>query len=211
MRFDCDTDRAGRGGDTFACSLLLDFPGVADTSCVWSSDALVIATLETSDIVVPGDALATRAGVLNNFCAYSNCACWRAANATNGTIAAPKASDTPAALIIGPVTVGSCSDLALDGSGSTGSGGRAWAVAIWNITSAYVDVHLGRGGVGANATSGTIAAPVAPDTPAAVIFGPATVGSCSDLALDGSGSTGSGGRAWAVAIWNVTSSDADVH
>ena len=73
--FDRDTDRAGRGGSSFSCSLLIDFPGVADTSCAWYSDALLVVTLDATGVVVPGDALATRAGVLNNYCTYSDCAC----------------------------------------------------------------------------------------------------------------------------------------
>ena len=72
------------------------------------------------------------------------------------------ALDPPATVILGPVIVRSFSDLALDGSGSIGSGGHAYADAVLNVTSADADVHLGRGDVVTNATVVPLAAGDAP-------------------------------------------------
>ena len=75
MCFDVDTDSAGRGGKNFDCSSLFEFPGVAGTSCALYSDALVVATLDATAVVVPSDTLATRTGVLNNYCVFSDFTC----------------------------------------------------------------------------------------------------------------------------------------
>ena len=100
--FDRDTNRAGRGGEIFACDTLLDFPCVADSSCAWNSDALVPSQHEprwarwgylrvrlldfpgvadtscawNSDALVSSDSLVARAGVINNNCAYFSMRSW---------------------------------------------------------------------------------------------------------------------------------------
>ena len=39
----------------------------------------------------------------------------------------------PVAAFVGPDQVGSCSDLSIDATGSTGSGGRDWRAAVWTV------------------------------------------------------------------------------
>ena len=53
--------------------------------------------------------------------------------------------------------------------------------------------------------------PDAPLTPVAVFVGSQYIGSCSDIDIDLTTSIGSGGRDWAVAAWNVTSSLPDAN
>ena len=48
--------------------------------------------------------------------------------------------------------------------------------------------------------------PDTPLVPAAVFVAPERVGSCSDIAIDATASTGGGGRGWASAAWSVNCS-----
>ena len=53
-----------------------------------------------------------------------------------------------------------------------------------------------------------ILAPEAPLEPTAVVEAPSSVSACGGLVVDGSQSTGSGGRAWLSVAWSVTQLDA---
>ena len=57
-----------------------------------------------------------------------------------------------------------------------------------------------------NASSTVLRVPDTPLVPAAVFVAPERVGSCSDIEIDATASTGGGGRGWTIAAWSVNCS-----
>ena len=134
LAWDADTDRGGYGGTSFACAELLDFPLVAvATSCAWTSDATLTANLDYRATCAPGDNVTSLGGVLRAKCVAADCSCWPTANATTAPLGPPDEPLTPVAQYVGAASVGACSDLAIDATTSTGSGGRAWTSIAWSV------------------------------------------------------------------------------
>ena len=68
-------------------------------------------------------------------CAYTDCSCWPTINASATTLLVPDVPLVPAAVFVGPSRVGQCSDISLDVSTSSGSGGRDWVAVDWAVNS----------------------------------------------------------------------------
>ena len=99
---------------------------------------MLIATLSGADDgPLPGANVTTRAGVIGARCGDGgDCSCWPKSNSSHLTLAAPDTPVVPVASLVGATRVGSCSDVEIDASASTGSGGREWAAVEWfvNVT-----------------------------------------------------------------------------
>ena len=80
-----------------------------------------------------GDTLTALGGRLTPFCSHNDCSCWLPVNASETTLLVPDEPLVPAAVFLGASKVGSCSDIALDITSSTGSGGRNWVGVSWTI------------------------------------------------------------------------------
>ncbi|RLN87700.1 hypothetical protein BBJ28_00013866 [Nothophytophthora sp. Chile5] len=114
--------------DSFACSVLFDLPTAADASnyfgatptCTWQTNSISIRFVFGQGVkVAPGCMLQLRGGLVK-----ATAAAELTASATNVTITAPDNPPQPLVLVTGATSLGMCDDLFLDGSSSSGSGGR---------------------------------------------------------------------------------------
>ena len=81
----------------------------------------------------PGDNVTALAGRLRARCDFHDCSCWPKVNASITRLRVPDVPLVPEALFLGASKVGSCSDLSLDITSSTGSGGRDWVRVDWVV------------------------------------------------------------------------------
>jgi hypothetical protein len=146
VSFDSPTDRSGFAG-VFPCRLLLSFPGDADATCAWSSDAniLVYPTYgeeAPEDVLRVGSTLVVLGGVLRASCpasASSRCSSWNAVTSAAVQVTSPSAASAPAVVLTAPLQVSACNALSLDVSASTGSAGRPWESVTFQVRSASGD------------------------------------------------------------------------
>lgn len=159
------TDRAEFGGSTFSCDDILDFELAAFASCSWTTDATLTATLDDRATCTPGDNVTAREGVLkvcqrarrfqwfdirNNehpfspqaYCPFHDCSCWPTANASQTVLGQPDTALVPAAVFVAAESIGSCSDIKIDATASTGSGGRDWVLADWSVNASLPAANL---------------------------------------------------------------------
>ncbi|KAG1686220.1 hypothetical protein DVH05_007058, partial [Phytophthora capsici] len=126
-----------RSTDSFACSVLFDLPAADSTgycgaspTCTWQAGSTSIRLVFGQGAkVVPGSTLALRGNVVK-----STAAADLTTPATNVTISAPDKPPQPQVLVNGATSLGMCDDLFLDGSSSTGSGGRTMTY-TWKLAS----------------------------------------------------------------------------
>jgi len=127
--FNAPTNKAGLTG-TFACSKLL-----ANTEqfgsgsvCSWLSNSELWILFGTKPTVLPGDMIVLQ----NNLLKSSDPKSSSFSNGLSTPILAPSNPVLAVAIVSAPATVGLCSPLTLDGSLSTGGGGRALHM-TWTI------------------------------------------------------------------------------
>ena len=66
-------------------------------------------------------------------CPYYDCSCWSTVNASSTSLTAPDTPLAPAVSFVGSGDIGSCSAANIDATASSGSGGRDWTRAEWNV------------------------------------------------------------------------------
>ncbi|KAE9033449.1 hypothetical protein PR002_g8666 [Phytophthora rubi] len=129
ITFDRAVDRTTLVADNFACSVLFDLPTATDSTnycgvappCTWQTGSLSIRFVFGQGAkIVPGSTLALRANLLK-----STATAELAAPAVNLIVSAPDKAPRPQVLVSGATSLGMCDDLFLDGSSSSGSGGRS--------------------------------------------------------------------------------------
>jgi hypothetical protein len=141
VTFDRPTTRAAKSG-FFPCAdlftgaeaeRLLGLNGQG-SNCGWASDSELKVTFGKGASVVPGDVLALRDGLVQARCldtanaAAENCRVSLFGTNMTFAVGQPATPTVPSvALAASSVGVGLCDDLSLDGSSSTGSGGRPMA------------------------------------------------------------------------------------
>ena len=136
VNFNALTDQAGMSG-SWVCADLLDFPQAAYSSCSWVSFSRIAITPKPTldgEMINIGDPISFLPGALKlkAFCnaeRLSDCLKWNHAKfgtISSATIKAPVTAVTPKVSIVAPETIGTCDDLNVDVSSSSGSGGRAW-------------------------------------------------------------------------------------
>jgi len=128
VTFDKSTDRAGESG-AFACSALFNMTSVAATSlfgqgnkCMFTSPLVLFVMFGSDASVLPGDLITFKDDTLQ--VATTSASLFT----TNETFAVglPSVPTVPkVALAASALAVGVCDDLTLDGSATTGSGGRS--------------------------------------------------------------------------------------
>ena len=133
MTFSAATNQGGFSG-TFTCSKAVNFTGASSTSCYWSTTKLLVATLTSTSTVVPANNLTLLAGTVKAYCSGSSCSSYPTNSAQTVTIEKPSSPLNPSTSLVYSSTIGNCSDLSVDGSGSTGSGGRSMTYR-WAVTS----------------------------------------------------------------------------
>ena len=134
IRFSSQSDRAGTKS-TFICSDLFSFSCSDLSRCQWDGYDSVIAYIASKDTCVqPGQSLAlSTSASLRAKCPAADGDCpshasWAAtSNATVISIAPPESPVRPTVVVIAPSRLGSCSNLLIDLTSSTGNGGRSWS------------------------------------------------------------------------------------
>ena len=98
----------------------------------------MLLTVESSSRSMFGDdvlcefwGLARVGGRGQPHCAHADCGCWPHANASHVVLLEPDDPVVPEPLLVGARSVGSCSDVSIDATTSTGGGGRAWKHVRW--------------------------------------------------------------------------------
>jgi hypothetical protein len=128
ITFNMDTDRAGLTG-TFGCSKVFDLTSTQATYyfgkssyCSFSSHKTLVVTFGKSALVVPGDEIGLKDLL---FQSSASSATLFTMNETF-VVATPSSPTVPSVVLTASSTyVSVCDDLKLDGSSTTGSGGRA--------------------------------------------------------------------------------------
>jgi hypothetical protein len=142
FKFDMTTNQ-GKLFNSFFCSKLFDFRCASQSVCQWMDSKTISGSVCGAEgCAVPGDSVSLlRNNNITISCAVSNCI-------SNGLSASPKllVIQAPASPVVPTITVrmpsslGQCSSLLLDLSGSLGSGGREWRnVSVRASSSSSVD------------------------------------------------------------------------
>ena len=122
---------------------MLDFTGVANYSCVWTSNRVLKANLMLSGKNLPnvGDSIYLKGGLLQSFCQdRSNCPNDFSSLSTV-LLRAPDLPLVPFPIISAPSTIGFSDDLIIDTTSSYGDAGRAWKVMSWDVQNSDLNVN----------------------------------------------------------------------
>jgi hypothetical protein len=151
VTFDTPTDKAAdsitlsaRG--TFLCTQLFDASGgtvngLAQSQCRWTSSSTLTIILGKGDPVTGdnaevGESLSLLPNILNpceTCCPVQTQTC-PAAVAGSVSIAAPDDPMIPSVSLSTSSRIGSCADITIDPTGSTGAGGRDWRTVSWEMS-----------------------------------------------------------------------------
>lgn len=136
--FDVATDKAGFGSNSFTCSLLFTFSG--DTSsCAWINASYVQVIFGTGGKLDLGSSVSLLPDKLRAQCiAGSACSKNIAASTLTIYVKAPNNPLVPTVIVNLPLQSGSCNNLSVDASSSSGNGGRSWYKILWTVTSSKV-------------------------------------------------------------------------
>ena len=139
VNFGSSTDAANITDATWRCSRLFIFSGAENTVCSWTTLSVVKGTFTaiTKSSLKPGDTLSVVGGVLRAACrSGTNCkknAALQANTALPVTVQ-PPANPVKLDIVLNiPTQTGGCSNLTIDLSASTGSGGRPYQDASWTV------------------------------------------------------------------------------
>ena len=133
--FDRASDRARLEFVEFLCTLLIQSPHMGDTLCFWKSNTEF--TFFADNHITIGSELNIRSGVLRARCDGPIASCtslYRTAESSSVTVGAPTLPSSPEVIINVANFLHPCSDIVIDLSSSSGSGGREWAERSWNVT-----------------------------------------------------------------------------
>ena len=117
--------------DMILCSTLLDFPGAHDTLCYWKDAKTAVIALDGVDTAIlnVGSNITLLPDVIRAECPLlpAECVAWNPLASATVALEVPVNPVVPVVVISGPTFVGVCSDVVLDLSLCSGSGGRRWA------------------------------------------------------------------------------------
>ena len=122
---------------TFSCDVLLAFKGSNQTTCKFDSDQIIIASfgsISSRAVAVHDDVtlLAFRLKALT--CLGSAISCSFSDTHSVVTLRSPLNPVRPTIKLSAPAIISICSDLVVDPTSSTGSGGRMWQAVTWEAT-----------------------------------------------------------------------------
>jgi hypothetical protein len=133
LSFDGPTDLGGITSTTWSCSKFLSFTGAYSAVCSWVNSTTV--KIVSSNIQI-GDQVTILGLVLKARCsAGTDCGANYFAVQSFITVQAPFNPLTPVIVLKVPAKVSLQSNLVIDPSTTTGSGGRNWASIYWSVTS----------------------------------------------------------------------------
>ena len=121
----------------FGCHYIVSFPGAAESMCRWTSATVLSASLSTvTTLTLPevGDVAQLFGGHVYPLCTGDyDCTAYSATALVTTTISQPVSAITPSVSLSSAKTVGSCDNVIVDPTGSSGHGGREWASVLWRI------------------------------------------------------------------------------
>ena len=137
--FDSSTNK-GALPSYFSCSILMAFPGDSLSTCQWTDSATINVVPFVSDIVgiKVGDTISFKSlSTLKALCTSTadSCLSWKSISSRQLKVQPPPLPITPVIALSTPSVIGSCDDLIIDISGSTGNCGRPWANMSITVTS----------------------------------------------------------------------------
>ena len=140
MIFDSSTNY-GKMSSTasWSCSSLWTFVDSTSCSCVWLNKTTVYAqltassTLEVGSSIILNDGFIAASCVSNTITGTSRCSEYATLGTTNLEITAAYNPIVPAVVLTSLAEYTLCSNVTLDASGSTGSGGRNWKSIEWHV------------------------------------------------------------------------------
>jgi hypothetical protein len=129
----------------FACDNLVSFNGVDNdgADCRWISASHLRASLSYDGVDKPsvGSPGATVSnGHIQAECTVDDCSSYGYMDTTTKEIESPADATVPYVSLSSSKLIGSCDDIILDPTGSTGHGGRPWASVLWDVTEFDVEV-----------------------------------------------------------------------
>jgi hypothetical protein len=128
----------------FVCSKLfrLGDTGAASTaSCQFGSNGTVVTVKpSSSSTLVVGSDVTLLAATIKAACFVNyNCSKWRYATAATVSIVAPSVLTIPTVTVLAPNSIGSCTNLVLDVSGSVGAGYQTWKSISYQVLSSALN------------------------------------------------------------------------
>ena len=147
IKFDAPTDEAGNTNVAWACSTLFTFSDASKMTCTWVNAATVKASFpvvtdasSSVNFINVGDTVTVRSSKLRAFCKEGVLVCASNPTAFNSVVMlSPLNPVAPEVMITAPATLGLCSNLVLDATGSYGHGGRMYISALWTVSAASGD------------------------------------------------------------------------
>ena len=152
VTFDKSTDQAGITEGTWMCSRLFNFVDISGTTCSWTSlsTAKVIFSKVSKSSLKPGDLFTIKGALLRAACVpgticinnhflesgdkvFNNNEETSAVSDYSTVVQRPTYPITPTVILQIPRQIGGATDLLVDFSVSTGSGGRPWSSIVWNV------------------------------------------------------------------------------
>jgi len=131
--FSTATDQAGITTDTFLCSKLFSIGGLCS---FLNTSAVKVTFPTTSSQLSPGSVVTLLSGLLRSACnAGSDCSLNIAASSLSVSVRPPYTPLFPTVIVNVPTQSGSCNNLTIDATTSSGSGGRSWKSVSWTVTS----------------------------------------------------------------------------
>ena len=166
ITFDSLTDESNIADASWPCSTLFNFPGASKSTCTWvtaaivkvsypavvaeetksmnmarSGDFVVAEETKSVDMAKTGDTVTVRNNKIRAFCIKSVVICSANPTASGSVVMlAPSDAVAPTVIITAPPTLGLCSNLTLDATGSYGHGGRLYKSVIWTVSAFTEDV-----------------------------------------------------------------------
>jgi hypothetical protein len=126
----------------FECINIVDFLGSDSdgADCKWISSTVLRASLAYTVGFKPsptnGDTGTINANIVQAECTISDCSDYAYVQSTLLTIAVPDDAQAPDVSLSSSTSVGSCDDIILDPTGSSGAGGRTWHTVLWTVADA---------------------------------------------------------------------------
>jgi hypothetical protein len=161
--FDSSTDQAGIMASSWSCDQVLTFANADTALCTWTSLFSIKGTFDAlTASLQPGDTLSVKSGLLRAACRTGTVCSQNPVLQLNGIfthnikkdisqrmtsvtrglsviVQQPLTPIIPKLVLSIPLETGACSNLTVDLSLSSGSGGRPWANITWTIMSTNGD------------------------------------------------------------------------
>ena len=150
MTFDSPTDKAGILTATWPCSRIFTFAGASVSTCTWLSAATVSVSFpvissgsgaSAAQYVQIGDSVTLQGGLLRAYCTATASSCLLNSAAASASVPAraPNNPASPTVIVNAPISLGACTNLSVDATGSYGNGGRPYTSVLWTVSAVTLD------------------------------------------------------------------------